>query len=162
VTPDSEQYSPSNDTGPPLNSLRITSRPSSILRNRVAGSTPAASNSAGYSPPAPSPSSKRPSEMLSIIAASFATTTAGYNGSNAIDVTSRIRVVTAAAAASIANAFGVGPWKNKCSPQPTRSNPSSSARWASPATVRGSSMAMPTLNGCAPNHDWIFSRHRIS
>ena len=60
-------------------------------------------------------------------------------------LTSRIRSVTAAAAARVRKAFDVGPWKNRCSPEVTRSKPSSSARRAAPGTSAGSG-APPSIS----------------
>ena len=76
---------------------------------RPATGTPLAANSGGYSPPTPTPSSKRPCDTRSKVAAILAASTIGYTGNKVTALSSRIRPVTAAAAARVTNALATGP-----------------------------------------------------
>jgi hypothetical protein len=99
----------------------MTSSASSVRAPRPATATPLAANSGGYSPPTPTPSSKRPCETRSSVAVIFAASAIGYMGKMVTAESSRTRSVTAAAAARVMKALDTGPWKKTCSVAATTS-----------------------------------------
>jgi len=129
-------YFPAYVTRSRVHSRRMISRASSVRGPRSAGGTPQASNSAGFSPPTPTPSTNRPPLTLSSAAPSFAASTAGYSGSRVTEVISSIADVAAAAAARLMNAFAIGMLKLTCSPVVRKSQP-----WAS---IRRQASPMPS------------------
>src|SRR5882757_3000396 len=132
-------------TRSPASSPGNTASASSARAPRSRTSTPAATNSGRYSPPTPTPKSNLPPDTWSRLATSLASTTSGYTGTMVSALSKRIRSVPPAAAANATNPFAVGPWKNKCSPMATWSNPAASAQRASVATFGCSGpSAMPT------------------
>ena len=94
-----DTVSDANDAGESRQSTRQAAIVSSSRCARASKSSPAASNSSRCQP-TPTPSSSRPCDSTSSVAAVFASTIAGRSGAIRIPVASRTREVAPAIAAS--------------------------------------------------------------
>lgn len=97
LRPSNGQNFPGLSTGAPVQSDRMTPIASSVRGPRSAGSTWQPRNSAGYSPPTPTPIATRPPVSTSSSAACLATITGWYSGA------SRTAVPTVARSDSVAS-----------------------------------------------------------